>query len=205
MRKIGEWLLWATDFLQATLSTPSSTCCIIWGAQCKMKMRDKCLKKNQEFQDSNSNGCRPWGQHVGQCFLPSSSLRRSVAMCRIHPASWLPSSLTSSHQQDFPVPFMWFICATSEIWISKHPTLTPRTRLGSNLQASPSAEPCPRRPLFHQPYCTSLIMNFQPSRVLSSVLRGHSPTLQSFPWKHLSLCCVSLAKHQPSNFLHQLH
>lgn len=104
MRKIGEWLLWATDFLQATLSTPSSTCCIIWGAQCKMKMRDKCLKKNQEFQDSNSNGCRPWGQHVGQCFLPSSSLRRSVAMCRIHPASWLPSSLTSFTPTRFPCP-----------------------------------------------------------------------------------------------------
>lgn len=91
---------------------------------------------------------------------------------------------------------MWFIRATSENWISRHPTLTPRTRLGSSLQASPPGVPCPRRPLFHQPYCISLIMNFRPSRVLSSVLRGHSPTPQSFACKHLSLCCVSLAKHQ---------
>ena len=121
-------------------------------------------------------------------------------MWQFHPVSWLPSSLTSKHQHESPCPLHlvhlynpWDPDLKASHTEPQGPTWLQSTSLLPTVS-------CPQRPLSHQPYSFSVTMNLQPSCVLSSVFRGHSPTLRSLPCKCLSLCYVSLKKHQLSNF-----
>ena len=200
----GKPLLWATNSLQTTPDPLSLTCYIIWGL---VRNEDVgtlvSLKKKKSLRTETAKGTDLETSTLLSIFFPPHffSLRSSVDMWRFHPVSgfsvpWLLNTNTSPCAL-----FTWFICTAPEISISKHPTLTPRTQLGSRLQACLQGGPVLRGLCSVSP--TVLHQSLQTSGVLSSVLGGHSPTLCFLPCKHLSLCYGGLTKHHSPTL--QLH
>ena len=112
-------------------------------------------------------------------FPPHFSLRSSVDMWRFHPVSvfsvpWLLNTNTSP-----PALFTWFICTAPEISISKHPTLTPRTQLGSSLQACLQGGPVLRGLCFVSPTVFHLLWVSKP--LISSPLSSEAIALHYAP------------------------
>lgn len=107
--------------------------------------------------------------HLSFTSMPVLISEAVTSHMQVQPVIWLPSPLTSFTSR-FPCPLHVIHWHNSEASTSKHHTLTPRTWL-------PPAVPCLQRLPSHQPYSFPLVINLQLSHVLSSILRGHNPTV----------------------------